>query len=103
MRLRIELFVDDMDASIDFYERALGFRLARRESDYASLELGDAILGLGPIGKLPLAAEGLGFTRTRLAGVRGAGVEIVFEVRNRQSQRCDRLPDSVPWGGGALG
>jgi catechol 2,3-dioxygenase-like lactoylglutathione lyase family enzyme len=31
MSLRIELFVDDIDASIRFYERALGFRLIRRD------------------------------------------------------------------------
>jgi catechol 2,3-dioxygenase-like lactoylglutathione lyase family enzyme len=34
MDLRVELFVDDLDASIRFYEGALGFRLARREADY---------------------------------------------------------------------
>ncbi len=82
MRLRIELFVDDIDASIRFYERALGFRVTRREADYASLDAGDAVLGLGSIAKLPADGEGPGFTRTRLAGVRGAGVEIVLEVRD---------------------
>src|SRR4051794_4621763 len=80
MRFRLELFVDDLDASIRFYECALRFRLARREPDYASLELGDAILGLGPVAKLPAHADGPGFTRERLAGVRGAGVEIVLEA-----------------------
>jgi lactoylglutathione lyase len=80
MRFRIELFVDDVDASIRFYERALGFRVVRREADYASLELGGAVLGLAPIAKLPAGGEGPGFTRVRLAGVRGAGVEIVLEV-----------------------
>jgi len=80
MRFRIELFVDDIDASIRFYERALGFRLVRREADYASLERAGAVLGLGSIAKLPADAPGPGFTRARLAGVRGAGVEIVLEV-----------------------
>jgi hypothetical protein len=32
---RIELFVEDMDASIRCYEQALGFTLERREPDYA--------------------------------------------------------------------
>jgi lactoylglutathione lyase len=80
MRFRIELFVDDLDAAVRFYEGALGFRMTRREADYASLERGDAVLGLGAVAKLPADGEGPGFTRARLAGVRGAGVEIVLEV-----------------------
>jgi catechol 2,3-dioxygenase-like lactoylglutathione lyase family enzyme len=32
MSLRIELFVEDLDASIRFYEGALGFRRVRREA-----------------------------------------------------------------------
>ena len=65
MPLRIELFVDDLDVSIRFYERALGFRLVRHEPDYASLELDGAVIGLGPVAKLPAQAEGPGFTRER--------------------------------------
>ena len=80
MSFRIELFVDDLDEAIRFYEAALGFRLTRREPEYASLELGGAVLGLGSIMKLPADGEGPGFTRATLAGVRGAGVEIVLEV-----------------------
>ena len=62
--------------------RALGVRVTRREADYASLDAGGAVLGLGSIAKLPAGGVGPGFTRTRLAGVRGAGVEIVLEVRD---------------------
>jgi lactoylglutathione lyase len=80
VRFRLELFVENLDVSIRFYEAALGFRLVRRDPDYASLERGDAILGLGPIAKLPADADGPGFTQARLAGDRGAGVEIVLEV-----------------------
>jgi lactoylglutathione lyase len=80
MRFRIELFVDDVDASIRFYENALGLRLVRRESDYASLERGGALLGLGAIATLPAYGHWPGFTRAGLAGARGAGVEIVLEV-----------------------
>jgi catechol 2,3-dioxygenase-like lactoylglutathione lyase family enzyme len=65
---RIEHFVDDVDASLVFYKRALGFRVVRREADYASLVLGDAVLGLAPIAKLPADAESPSFTRARLAG-----------------------------------
>jgi lactoylglutathione lyase len=79
VRLRIELFVDDLDTSIGFYA-ALGFAVERREHDYASLRWGDAVIGLGPIAKLPPSGPGPGFTWERLAGVRGAGTEIVLEV-----------------------
>jgi lactoylglutathione lyase len=79
MRLRLELFVDDLDTSIGFYA-GIGFAVERREHDYASLRWGDVVLGLGPIAKLPASGPGPGFTQERLAGVRGAGVEIVLEV-----------------------
>jgi lactoylglutathione lyase len=80
MRFRIELFVRDVEASIRFYERALGFQVERRESDYASLRRGDAVLGLAPVAKLPPTGESPGFTRERVSATRGAGVEIVLEV-----------------------
>jgi len=84
MRFRIELFVEDLDRSIRFYERALGFQLARREPEYASLRRGDAELGLGAIAKLPAHGTEAGFTQDRLADRdrRGAGVEIVVEVED---------------------
>ena len=79
MRLRLELFVDDLDTSIAFYA-GIGFAVERREHDYASLRWGDVVLGLGPIAKLPPSGPGPGFTQERLANDRGAGVEIVLEV-----------------------
>jgi catechol 2,3-dioxygenase-like lactoylglutathione lyase family enzyme len=57
MGLRLELFVTDMDASIAFYRRVLGFALVRREWDYASVRSGNVTFGLGPVAKLP---EGCG-------------------------------------------
>ncbi|HEV2129137.1 MAG TPA: VOC family protein [Thermomicrobiales bacterium] len=80
MRLRMELFVEDMDRTVDFYRDVLGFELARREEGYASVRRGDVILGIGPIAKLP--AEGGYFTERRLAQDRGLGVEIVLEVED---------------------
>jgi lactoylglutathione lyase len=74
----MELFVQDMDVSVDFYCRVLGFELTRRDAGYASVRSGSVVLGLGPISKLP-EEEG-SFNLTRLAGDRGAGVEIVLEV-----------------------
>jgi hypothetical protein len=56
--------------------------MPRREVDYASLGRGGAVIGLGPIAKLPADGPGPGFNRTRLAADRGAGVELVLEVED---------------------
>lgn len=107
MSFRIELFVDDVDASIRFYTGALGFRLVRREPDYASLDRGGAVLGLAPTAKLPADGEGPGFTRAGLAGRRGAGVELVLEVEDvdaaleavgRAGHRVAEPLRDRPWG-----
>jgi lactoylglutathione lyase len=79
MGLRLELFVEDMEASIGFYTGVLAFDLARHEpGDYASLRRGDVVLGIGPVAKLP--GEGGYFGRDILAQRRGLGVEVVLEV-----------------------
>jgi catechol 2,3-dioxygenase-like lactoylglutathione lyase family enzyme len=53
-RLRLELFVEDMEASIAFYTRVPAFEVALHEpGDYASLRPGSAVLGIGPVAKLP--------------------------------------------------
>src|SRR5437763_12302575 len=79
MRVRLELFVQDMDQAIAFYSHILGFEVLRREVDYASLRKGTFLLGLGPIAKLPAESGGYS-TRSKLRAARGLGVEIVLEV-----------------------
>jgi lactoylglutathione lyase len=79
--LRLELFVEDMEASIAFYTRVLAFGVERHEpGDYASLRLGNVLLGLGPVAKLP--EEGGYFGREISTHRRGLGVEIVLEVED---------------------
>lgn len=80
LTVRFELFVDDFDRSVAFYTSALGFRLERRESNYASLRNGAVTIGLGLVGQLPRSGGGAGFTQSRLADDRGGGVEIVLET-----------------------
>jgi lactoylglutathione lyase len=93
MRLRLELFVDDLGRSVDFYRRALGFRLVRQDPGYASLCNGAVVLGLGPAAGLPKR--------------RGAGVEVVLEVDDldaayarvrRAGVRPVEAPRGRPWG-----
>ena len=106
MRLRIELFVDDLDTSIAFYA-GIGFAVERREHHYASLRWGDVVLGLAPIAELPVSGTGPGFTQERLAAVRGAGVEIVLEVDDLEIAHAAvraaghplaEAPTDRPWG-----
>jgi lactoylglutathione lyase len=80
VRLRIELFVDDLNASIAFYTEVLQFRVVRRADDYVSVQRGTVVLGLGPVAKLPKRGDGPGFTRERLHRGKGGGVEIVLEL-----------------------
>jgi lactoylglutathione lyase len=79
MGLRLELFVEDIGASIDFYTKVLGFEVLREHpGDYASLRCGDVTLGIGPISKLP---KGVGYFTREIASLRrGLGVEIVLEI-----------------------
>jgi lactoylglutathione lyase len=91
-RLRLELFALDMEASIAFYTRVLGFELARHEpGDYASLRLGDVVLGIGPVAKLP--EKGGYFGRDMATLRRGLGVEIVIEVDDVEGCH-ERVADS---------
>ena len=107
MRFRLELFVEDLAASVACYERALGFGVTRREPQYASLRRGDAELGLVPVAGVPVRAAGPGFDRPQPAGRRGAGVEIVLEVEDlaaaldaveRAGVGLAEPPRDRPWG-----
>ena len=72
MRVRLGLFVEDMETSIGFYTCVLGFEVAPHEpGDYASLRNGGDVLGIGPISKLP--EEGGYFTRDIASPRRGSG------------------------------
>lgn len=81
MGFRLELFVEDMDATIGFYESVLGFELLRAEPEnYASVCCGGVLFGIGPVSKLP--EEGGYFTRGISSLRRGLGVEIVLKVED---------------------
>jgi predicted enzyme related to lactoylglutathione lyase len=75
--LRLELFVDDIERSATFYERALGFTREPGGDDYVSVRRAGAILGIGLARRLPANHH---FGQDALARQRGVGVEIVLEV-----------------------
>jgi predicted enzyme related to lactoylglutathione lyase len=84
--LRIEIFPDDLDATVDFYRRVLGFTLLRDErgaaSEYVSLRLGDVRLG---------AARRA--SRDAASRRPPTGVELVLEVDDLDEARA-RVVDS---------
>jgi lactoylglutathione lyase len=81
VRLRIELFVDDLDITIAFYTGMLGFRVERRAGGYASLRRGHVVLGFGLSSDLCAHDDrGPGSAWRGSSRVNGAGVEIVLEL-----------------------
>ncbi|GIE76535.1 hypothetical protein Aph02nite_24850 [Actinoplanes philippinensis] len=72
MRLRMELFVDDLEVSVAFYTGMLGFQVDRRSDGYAALRRGEVVLGFGPAADHP--------ARQPPGQAKGAGVEIVLEL-----------------------
>jgi lactoylglutathione lyase len=84
MTLRFEIFPDDLDATVDFYMRVLGFRLTadRRDQrdEYVSLQRGSVRIG---------AARRVG-PDVRAARLPPAGVELVLEVDDVVAER-DRV------------
>jgi uncharacterized glyoxalase superfamily protein PhnB len=89
--LRCELFVADLDASVDFYRRCLAFVPVGAASDTRSeLMLGKARLSLQARTSLPTDHyfDAEGFT-----GRVGTGVEIVVEVDDL-AEAYDHMVDS---------
>jgi lactoylglutathione lyase len=77
LRLRFELFVKDLETSIQFYERVIGFERGYVSTDYAEVYSGSVEIGICLMEKLPEEHP----LRTRTAEERkGLGVEIVLEV-----------------------
>ena len=77
--LRLELFVNDLPDSIDFYGRVLRFEIGRKHSDgYTPITNGDVQLGLNLRSNLPDDHPIQSLVHERL----GRGIEIVLEVND---------------------
>jgi lactoylglutathione lyase len=101
MTLRVEIFPDDLDSTVDFYTNVLGFTVTKDEraepSAYVSLERGNARIGAA---RRPAPDE-------RAARLPPCGTELVLEVddvageRNRVAAAGWPLDDDLrdrPWG-----
>ncbi|WP_054860967.1 VOC family protein [Gracilibacillus sp. JCM 18860] len=78
MKLRLELFVRNIEKSIEFYHNVLGFSLPEdRNKNYLPVRKGDVVLGISEMENLP----GCHPLKARRGGQPfGLGVEIVLEV-----------------------
>jgi catechol 2,3-dioxygenase-like lactoylglutathione lyase family enzyme len=77
MTLRLELFVNDVEKSADFYTRVLGFERQASDSTYVPVRSGSVVIGLGPAAGLPKFHP---FNPELQTSRRGLGTEIVLEV-----------------------
>lgn len=104
-RLRLELFVTDVEASCDFYVHALGMEIvARSQSGYTTLRAHDVTLGLQRLDALPADHH---LRRAGDAAPVGIGVELVLEVENLDHSFARiasagfpifEMPQVRPWG-----
>lgn len=82
MTLRLELFVADLEKSVDFYTKVLGFERLKGEPDYVPLRSGSVLISLGPATGLPKKHH---FNPEIQNSRRGLGIEIVLEVDDVRS------------------
>ncbi|KQV90449.1 glyoxalase/bleomycin resistance/extradiol dioxygenase family protein [Rhizobacter sp. Root1221] len=90
---KIELFVSDLDASIDFYRRVFGFAVGEtREVTLEGQRLRHAPVWNGPamigLGLLSLLAPQHHLRRAGTAAERGIGVEFCFYVADAELDAC---------------
>lgn len=80
MKLRMELFVNSIEKSVEFYSKILGFHIPKNvKKSYVSIKKGDVILGLGEMKNLPDYHPLKVSTNAQQVGL---GVEIVLEVED---------------------
>ena len=93
----VNVFVSDLDRSVEFYQSVLGFDLkfADAEHGYASFQAGEVVLGLAVVGD----------EQQDLIG-RHTGVGLVVDDLEREYERLLELgvnfqmpPERQPWGG----
>jgi lactoylglutathione lyase len=98
--LRFELFVNDVERSVAFYDAALGLRPAPGfdPDGYVPVNAGSVRIGLQRHSALPPEHH---FRATHFDGPRGVGVEIVIEVDDVH-EAFARARDATPLHGGQI-
>lgn len=93
MTFRLELFVDDMTASINFYSRVLGFEIGKRQPDkYTPMTNGNSMLSLNLRANLPDDHP----VQARAGERLGRGVEFVLEVNDIEAMYEQILSTNWP-------
>lgn len=77
MKLRFELFVNDLQTSLEFYKRVLGFQSGVSSKEYVDVFLDSVEIG---ICKMDLLADTHPLKTKSPEERKGLGVEIVFDV-----------------------
>ncbi len=82
MSLRLELFVNDLEKSSNFYTKVLGFERLEEQEDYIPVRSGSVVIGLG---KAAMLRSSHYFNPELQKSRRGLGAEIVLEVDDVKS------------------
>lgn len=96
--LRFELFVEDVEASVRFYNSTLGLEPPATWSadGLVPISAGAVTIGVQHLTNLP---AGHHFSPRRLTGPRGVGLEIVIEVDNVDLAHAQAAPHAERCGG----
>ena len=77
MKSKFELFVDNPEKTVQFYQEMFGFEIIKSEDRYTEIKQGEVRIGIGSTNKL---AKDHHFNPEIKTQRKGLGVEIVFEV-----------------------
>jgi len=91
--LRLELFITDLEMSLDFYQRVLNFAIKEQEADgYTSLVNGPVMISLNKLEQLPPDHPGYIANEERP----GRAVEVVLEVKDVEAMYRHVLAQKWP-------
>ncbi|MFD1416920.1 VOC family protein [Oceanobacillus jeddahense] len=92
MKLRLELFVHNIEKSVEFYHDILEFNIPKEiNEDYVPVRKGDVVLGLAEMKKLPDHHPIKGYNQQI-----GLGVEVVLEVEDVENVYHGEPPVKLP-------
>ncbi|WP_052400668.1 VOC family protein [Oceanobacillus jeddahense] len=94
MKLRLELFVHNIEKSVEFYRDILEFNIPEEINEgYIPVRKGDVVLGLGEMNKLP---DHHPIKKSGYDQQTGLGVEVVLEVEDVENVYHGEPPVKLP-------